>query len=300
MAKPNTIAGYDGEVTAACERVLVTLMRGLGPYAESVFLIGGLTPRYLVKERPPEVPPHAGTADVDVVIDGSILADTKAYRTLEENLKRMGFERGTNDKGVKVSWRWQAEVESGETIILEFLVDAPPETGGKVQEVEGAGGISAMGIPHAGIVFDHHDQVSVTAELLGGEGEVTETIRYADAVSFVCLKAFAFKERAERKDAHDLVYCLEHVAGGLDDLVTSFKAAKEGKHGEAVSLALEILRKHFCDGEDSEGYRKDGPVKAARFEEDDRREDDADRERRILRQRQVAEIAGRFIAALGA
>lgn len=36
--------------------------------------------------------------DVDVVIDLQILAETDAYRTLEENLQRLGFERAENGK----------------------------------------------------------------------------------------------------------------------------------------------------------------------------------------------------------
>src|SRR3546814_1608607 len=69
MTKPKTMAAYDGGVTEACERVLVTLLRGFGPWKESVFLVGGLTPRYLVAARPPEVPQHAGTGDVAVVVE---------------------------------------------------------------------------------------------------------------------------------------------------------------------------------------------------------------------------------------
>jgi hypothetical protein len=91
MAKPATREGYSDAYTVDCERVLVTLLRGLGPWKNSVFLVGGLTPRYLVDAKPPAVPAHAGTRDVDVVIDLQILADTEAYHTLEENLKRMGL-----------------------------------------------------------------------------------------------------------------------------------------------------------------------------------------------------------------
>jgi hypothetical protein len=82
MAKPATLDGYSDQYTLDCERVLVTLLRGLGPWKDSVCLIGGLTPRYLVAARPPAVPPHAGTMDVDIVIDLQILADTQAYQTL--------------------------------------------------------------------------------------------------------------------------------------------------------------------------------------------------------------------------
>ncbi len=58
MAKPATLDGYTDQYTVDCERVLVTLLRGLGPWKKSVFLVGGLTPRYLVAASPdfsPEV-----------------------------------------------------------------------------------------------------------------------------------------------------------------------------------------------------------------------------------------------------
>ena len=78
MVKPATIDGYADQYTVNCERVLVTLLRGLGPWKESVFLVGGLTPRYLIPARPPAVPAHAGTLDVDIVIDLQILTNTEA------------------------------------------------------------------------------------------------------------------------------------------------------------------------------------------------------------------------------
>ena len=46
MAKPQTINGYEAAVTEACERVLVTLPRGLGPWKDSVYLVGRLAPRF--------------------------------------------------------------------------------------------------------------------------------------------------------------------------------------------------------------------------------------------------------------
>jgi hypothetical protein len=40
-----------------------------------------------VSARPPAVPAHAGTSDVDIVVDLQILADIDAYHTLEQNLR---------------------------------------------------------------------------------------------------------------------------------------------------------------------------------------------------------------------
>ena len=157
--------------------------------------------------------PHAGTVDVDTVIELQILADTDGYHTLEENLRRMGFERATNDNGQQVSWRWEKRTERGEPVILELLADAPEIAGGKVRPLPTDGSISALNIPHASIVFDLHQTTAVQAELLDGAGIATDKIKHANLVSFTCLKAFAYDDRIERKDAHDL----KDLQGVLND-----------------------------------------------------------------------------------
>jgi len=298
MAKPATRDGYTDAYTIDCERVLVTLLRGLGPWKDSAFLVGGLTPRYLVTARPPAVPAHAGTSDVDVVIDLQILANTDAYHTLEENLKKMGFERAENDKGQKLSWRWQARTEHGALMVLELLADAPDLAGGKVRPLPTEGTISALNIPHSSIVFDMHRVTEIEAELLGGNGIATEKIRYANLVSFTCLKAFAFDDRFERKDAHDLIYCIEHSPEGIDAAAETFRGEQSGKHGAVVKRALEILRARFATNEVTEGYRKDGPVAVARFELGET-EEPALREARALRQREVSDVIDQLLARIG-
>ena len=61
MVNPATLDAYSDQYTLDCECVLVTLLRGLGPRKDSVYLVARLTPRYLVAARPPQVPAHAGT-----------------------------------------------------------------------------------------------------------------------------------------------------------------------------------------------------------------------------------------------
>jgi hypothetical protein len=288
MSKPVTLEGYSEQVTRDCERVLVTLLRNLGPHRESLVLIGGLTPRYLVLERPPIVPQHAGTLDIDVVIDLVVLEDADAYRTLEENLKKIGFERGENDKGQKVNWRWKVRMDDGATIVLELLADHPDLRGGRAQPIPDEGQISALNIPHSSIVFDLYDTAHVTAELLGSNGLATETIKHANIVSFTCLKAIAYNnDRQERKDAHDLVYCLEHVPQGLTEVAAMFQNGLNGKHRDVLFHSLTLLRSRFATDANAEGYLKDGPVSVAKFELG---EDDDTREARALRQREAANV----------
>ena len=298
MVKPSHFGGYSDAYTVDCERVLVTLLRGLGPWKESVYLVGGLTPRYLVPQRPPDVPAHAGTLDVDIVIDLQLLADADAYHSLEDNLKRMGFERAVNEQGLKLSWRWQTRTEHGALMVLELLADAPQIAGGRVQPLPTEGTISALNIPHSSIVFDLHQITEIQAELLGGNGIATEKIKHANLVSFTCLKSFAFDQRFERKDAHDLIYCIEHAPEGMDAVAEAFRKECGGKHGAVIEASLAILRGRFADDEKTEGYRKDGPVSVAKFELGEGDEPEQ-REARALRQRQASDVIAQLLGRIG-
>ena len=291
MAKPQFLSGYSSSVAEQCERLLGTVLRGMGPWQDSVFLVGGLVPRYLVKRRPPDVPVHAGTGDVDVVVDLQILAEVDAYRTLEENLSRLEFERGRNKAGIRVNYRWTRKV--GDVLLeLEFLGD-DPQQGERLLELPSKGGnVTALNIPHSSMVFDFHESTDVAVELLDGKGMCDVRIRHADIVCYTALKALAFHGRAEPKDAHDLVYCLEHADGGASEAAKRFAKALSSKHGDVLRQALEQLRNHFLASGTSEGYVRDGPVAVANFEIG---LEPSSREPRVLRQREASDIVTRFV-----
>ena len=293
MEKPQTRAGYSLRQTVTCERALVTLLRGLGPWKDSIYLVGGLTARYLT----PAGSSHVGTLDVDVVVDIQLLAGAEAYRSLESNLRSLGFRPVDRDgKPTRSSWRWKKRTEDGETIILELLTDDPAKAGGQVQVTPGEGTIKVLNVPHSSIVFDHYQVREITAELLDGNGIASERVKHADLLGFTCLKALAINQRFERKDAYDLVHCIEHAERGLDALSESIRRPREGKHGAVVEAALQALRKHFASDGRTEGYKKDGPVAVSKFE---RGEEVEQHEARVLRQRRVSELIEDLLSGIG-
>lgn len=290
--KPSTAAGYGADETRACERALVTLLRGFGSLKESLRLVGGLVPRYLTPEQPPDVPAHAGTTDVDIVLNLRVLTDDKVYKSLARQLKDRGFARDVDDRGKANSWRWKRQVSGHEHVMIEFLRDAGEELpGGKVTTVDGED-ISALAIKHVGIVHEWFAQRDITAELLDGAGVATETVRFADVTAFIVLKALAFDDRHENKDAADLVHVMRY-AGTIEDVVREFvKRRGEGRHVEAIDSALSALRRRFCSAEGTEGHLRDGPVACARFMHGH----DVDlEERRMLEQRNVSGLVTEFL-----
>lgn len=104
--KPNTATGYNQKATLACEKTLLTLLSAFGNMKETLRLIGGLVPRYLTPETPPDVPMHVATSDVDIVLNLEILATDNEYSSLAIQLKNRVFKRSIDD-GKPASWRWR-------------------------------------------------------------------------------------------------------------------------------------------------------------------------------------------------
>lgn len=143
-----------------------------------------------------------------------------------------------------------------------------------------------------------HQITEIEAELLGSDGIAVERIKHANLISFTCLKAFAFDQRFERKDAHDLIYCLGHAPEGAESVARVFRREREGKLGEVVKSALAILRTRFAPAGETEGYRKDGPVAVAKFELGEGDEPEL-REARALRQREASDVVEQLLARIG-
>lgn len=267
--KPKHQGGYTERHAELCERTLVTLLRGIGPWKASVYVVGGLVPRYLIEHQPARrvMPPrHAGTTDIDLVVDVQVLATVQAYQRLEANLKRLDFRRGTNDDGQAQHFSWRRSAGDGITIVIDLLCDADAVEGSRVTELPGERRLSALKIPGAHLVMTDYVERTVTAELLDQRGVATETIRIANIVSFIVLKALAYDDRCEEKDAYDLIYCLMHYGNGPGEVGTLFVEQLVRLPNEPLlRRAVHILRDRFATDTRTQGTRKDGPVSYARF-----------------------------------
>ncbi|KAF7963793.1 hypothetical protein AWV80_05775 [Cupriavidus sp. UYMU48A] len=262
--KPTTAAGYRADVTEACESTLLTLLCAFGSLKDTLRLVGGLVPRYLTPETPPDVPAHAGTSDVDVVLNLAVIANGDGYSALADQLAARGFERHTTSNGSRSSWQWVRKVDEHMHVLVEFLRDAGTDRPGKPVTVDGER-VSALAVQYGGIVHDWYGERKVTARLLDGGGISSEVVRFADVPAFVILKALALDDRMENKDAGDLIHVIRY-AGTLDEVAELFVQRQlSTAHPGAIDAGLQALRRRFCDDEDAEGYEKAGPVAYAKF-----------------------------------
>lgn len=261
--KHQTAVEYETSITQKCELALVALMRAFGSFKQNIRLVGGLTPRYLTPERPPDVPAHAGTTDVDIVLNVALLSQEGAYAKLKAQLKQNNFERVVND-GKASSWQWRYTAVDI-PIVIEFLQGTDDEAqNGRIGSIDGED-VSAVQFLHADLAHEWFNTAEISVELPKGDGVATETIYFADAITFITLKTFAFDHRAERKDSADLIHVMK-FGGPLEDLATLFaERIREGTRSAVLYQVLALLEKHYCDSHGAEGWRKEGPTKYANF-----------------------------------
>lgn len=287
-SKPRTADGYDEAITEACETALLTLLGAFGTLSDDLRLIGGLAPRYLTPAKPPLVPAHAGTTDVDVVLDLAVITEGHDYGSLASQLSRAGFQRNFENNKFS-SWQWRLQI-GAISVLVELLSDAGTALTTKQVQLAGED-ISTMAMPHAGIARDWY----ITHELTGqplGSGELTRKIYVADVPAFVILKAIALNKRYEPKDAGDLIHVLTYAAG-IEEIARMFVERKlSGLHDAAIDAGLEAL--HFSFVNQARPERSpfcDGPVKYAGFHHGN-----ADEDTRMEAQRYAAALVARFLA----
>lgn len=262
-------SGYSREETEQVEATCLTVAVTLGAYADRFCIVGGLVPSLIIDRQaeldPETEPPHPGTNDLDIGLEIALL-DDQQYKEISGRLRQEGFEPDRNDDGNPTPQRWRlGDLE----VTIDFLLPPVPgaERGGRVQPLEPDFG--ALITPGLQLAPDERQEVDLDGHTLKGEG-ARRTVPVCGPATFTVLKALAFRDRGEPKDAYDLVYVLERWPDGVADIAKRL-ADHATRHREVVENALILLAEDFRN---PEGI---GPLRAAQFsgEEGENLEDNA-------------------------
>jgi hypothetical protein len=252
-----TAGDYDTMITELCERALVTVIGDAGFWGRSLYLVGGLAPRYLVGAAPPSSA-HVGTRDLDLAVVFAVEGfDATGYETLERNLRDRGFRQAREEDDPEFRWRRTVD---GKDLVLEFLCDTDAVPFGRnFRPRSGTGSrFQAFNVDGVRLLPRDHLVVAIEAERLDGGGRSRVDVRVAGLAPFVALKIRAFNDRHHDKDAYDLVYTLFNFDGGPAEAGRTMAASPVA--AEASTLrAVDLLRQRFSDP------ANDAPVAYARF-----------------------------------
>lgn len=255
--KPRHRSGYTAATTLQVESTCLTVAATLGSFLDDLCIVGGLVPSLLLDRAlgpdPSAGASHPGTNDLDVGLAIALLDDER-YAAISDRLRQEDFGPDTSDSGNPVLQRWRLGDLS---VTIDFLIVPPgaDDRGGRVQPLEPDFG--ALVTPGLELAFDERVEVELAGHTLKGE-PLTRNVPVCGPAAFTVLKALAFGDRAEPKDAYDLVYVLrrlatpESIAGRLAEHATT--------HDELVDRALGLLHRDFSTPESI------GPRRAAAFD----------------------------------
>ena len=270
-----TRSNYPKNEVEACLSVLVEFMTLLGEYRESIVLIGGWVPYFLIERKKHE---HVGSLDIDAAFDFNTIS-SEAYNTILKLLKKRGYQEGNQP----FVFHRTIKVESGIEVTVEINLLAG-EYGGtskshRTQKIQDVRARKARGCD---LVFEHNFLNIITAKM-PDQATNQLTIKIADVIPFLVMKGMALWDRYKEKDAYDIYFTISNYPGGIQTLVNIFKPVKSNR---LVTEGLGKIKSKFIDIESP------GPIWVVNFEEI------TDEEEKDIVKRDVFERVNTFLDAL--
>lgn len=270
-----TRSNYPKNEVEACLSVLVEFMTLLGEYRESIVLIGGWVPYFLIERKKHE---HVGSLDIDAAFDFNTIS-SEAYNTILKLLKKRGYQEGNQP----FIFHRTIKVESGIEVTVEINLLAG-EYGGtskshRTQKIQDVRARKARGCD---LVFEHNFLNIITAKM-PDQATNRLTIKIADVIPFLVMKGMALWDRYKEKDAYDIYFTISNYPGGIQTLVNMFKPVKSNR---LVTEGLGKIKSKFIDIESP------GPIWVVNFEEI------TDEEEKEIVKRDVFERVNTFLDTL--
>lgn len=216
-------------------------------------MVGGLVPALLIDARSPHDRPeearHPDTNDLDVGLALALL-ENERYAELSDRLRAEGFEPDTNVSGNPTLQRWRTGAPK---VTVDFLMPPAPgqDPARRIQPLQPDFG--AVITPGLELAFAEHVEIDLEGRTLKGE-RARRRVPVCGPAAFVVLKALAFGQRAEPKDAFDLIYVIRHTPGRGPRIAERLRRHAAG-HGDVVARALGLLARDF-DAPDGLGPRR--------------------------------------------
>jgi len=252
--KPTTASGYTPQHLELVRATCLYVATKLGDLMDELVIVGGLAPSLLIDQvnLPDGADAHVGTTDLDVGLTVALL-DEQRYATLTERLRGAGFSPDVNDDGNPTRQRWQ--IEDTAKVTVDFLIQPtlPEDKGGRLRDIEQD--FAALIAPGLHLAFVDRRRVTLSGKTILGE-DATREVWVCGAGAYIVLKALAFGDRGENKDAYDLFYVLQYFGEGVGEVADALRPLLGD---DSTTQALEILGRDFLE------HNAVGPCRVAEF-----------------------------------
>jgi hypothetical protein len=255
--KPSFASDYKREDLELVRQTCLYVATKLGDLLDDLVVVGGLVPSLLIPDEslPASEDVHIGTTDLDLGLSLALL-NTKRYEDLSLRLYRADFKPDENEEGNPTLQRWKIAPTTDLKVTLDFLI--PPslaaDKGGDLRHIQKD--LVAVITPGLRLAFRDKQKVSLKGFTLLGE-KANRDIWVCGPGAFVVLKALAFDQRGENKDAYDLYFVIRNYGRSVDEVCRCISPLLKEVE---TKKALEILNRDFLE---PDGI---GPSRVAQFQ----------------------------------
>jgi hypothetical protein len=254
--KPSFASEYRREEVQLVRQTFLYMATKLGDLLDELVVVGGLVPSLLILDESlaNEEDVHIGTMDLDLGLSLALL-NAQRYEDLTLRLRRAGFEPDVNEAGNPTFQRWKIEPSRDLKVTVDFVI--PPslekDKGGDLRHIEKD--FAAVITPGLRLAFRDRQKVTLSGNTLLGE-KASRDIWVCGPGAYVVLKALAFDQRGENKDAYDLYFVIRNYGRGVDDICECLDPLLNEPE---TRQALDVLQRDFSDPDQS------GPSRVAQF-----------------------------------
>jgi len=244
---------------------LLELGTALHPYRDSIVLVGGWVPYFLLDDHrgPDRDFRHVGSIDIDLAVDPGTV-DSQGYAEIVELIMERGYRQRKSENGDTIPFSHSKKVKSPAdakeySIQVDFLTQADPNAGKKHRHRKVQPGLQARIALGCEIAFGHNYRRKLSG-ILPGNGETTLELRLLDIAGCIGMKGIALGERYREKDAYDI---FSVVGKCLDGPVSVANKVKPYSNEAGIKRGLDNIREKF------RSQRAEGPSWVAAFLSDD-------------------------------
>lgn len=241
------ITDLDKRLVEASKSVLLEIMTILGAYRNSLVLVGGWAPYFIIEsfKSSDDNFIHAGSLDIDIAVNPKKVSEVE-YKSMLKLIEERDYTHSLDKKGRVIPYAFEKSIsipgyKDKQPIEIDFL---GPEYGGRGKQRRHQIVQSELFIRKArgiDIVFEHFFMYMLKGKLPKGAYNEVE-IRVADLVAMLTIKGIVLGARYSEKDAYDIYSLISHYKDGFRSAAETLKPHRKNK---LVNEGLESIREKF-------------------------------------------------------
>lgn len=249
---------YEPGLIDASKSALLELSITLGEFRDSIVLVGGWAPYFLIEEFGSDDFSHIGSIDIDLAINPETI-DQNSYAGIIERIESRGYSQKVDKNGGPVFFSYVKPIASAldhkeYTIQVDFLTSRDFSAGRHRHRIVQKD-LRARVCEESATAF-RNKFVKRISGILPGNGEASSDIQIVDISGCLAMKGIVMDMRYKEKDAYDIYTVVSKCLKSPTEVAKDVSVHLDDYY---VMKGLELIKERFRD------IRSVGPTWVADF-----------------------------------